>query len=141
MIDIDNRAGFAYDEARLAKIWKRFGEKDFELLFVESGEMREINREYRGMDKTTDVLSFPLSESDTIGYIGSVIIDIETAKKVSDELGHAINDEIDLLLVHGILHLLGYDHEEDSGEMYEKEREILTELGIGSGLIQRGEAG
>jgi len=111
-------------------------DKEVELLFVDSKKMQEINLEQRGIDKTTDVLSFPLLEVEGMP-LGSIVINSELAKEKADELGHKQNDEEALLFIHGMLHLLGYDHEVDSGQMREKEREIIEKFFLPKSLILR----
>ena len=111
-------------------------DKEVELLFVDSKKMQEINLEQRGIDKTTDVLSFPLLEVEGMP-LGSIVINSELAKEKADELGHKQNDEEALLFIHGILHLLGYDHEVDGGQMREKEREIIEKFFLPKSLILR----
>ena len=109
---------------------------DVELVFVNDDEMRKINREHRGIDKATDVLSFPY-EQVSGGLMGSVVISTDTASRVASELGHSIECEIALLFLHGILHILGYDHEIDSGQMREKEKEVIEHFSLPDSLIIR----
>ncbi|MBM9589140.1 rRNA maturation RNase YbeY [Leptospira sp. 201903075] len=104
---------------------------ELSILVVDDALMREINRERRGKDKTTDVLSFPLySESPPIPFqiLGEVVISMDTCLLQAKEIGHSLIDEFYRLLVHGILHLFGYDHEtneEDAILMRKKEDECL----------------
>lgn len=109
---------------------------DIELVFVSDDEMREINRNQRGIDKATDVLSFPY-EHVPGALIGSVVINTDTASRVAVQLGHSIECEIALLFLHGVLHILGYDHEIDSGQMREKEREVIEHFNLPPSLIIR----
>lgn len=120
-----------------------------EFLFVDEEEIRRLNREMRSTDKVTDVLSFPSLdgikgqpicaenhpyEMDEEGnlLLGSIVVCCQRAKEQAEEYGHSYNRELHYLLVHGILHCLGYDHmtEEEKAEMREKEEEILEKLGI-----------
>lgn len=120
-----------------------------EFVFVDQEEIRRLNRELRGMDKVTDVLSFPTLndikgreifgaeypfEIDEEGnlLIGSIAVCCQRAKEQAEEYGHSYNRELHYLLVHGIMHCLGYDHETDEqrAEMREKEEYILGKLGI-----------
>lgn len=109
--------------------------------FVDNEEIRKLNKAYRGLDKSTDVLSFPLGENGVYDtncetgakLLGDVVISMETAVKQAYIYGHSLDREVGFLTVHSMLHLLGYDHETsplDSAIMREKEEEILTELGI-----------
>jgi len=113
-----------------------------ELVFVRSEEMREINKNERGIDKTTDVLSFPLENvpfGGDIKLIGSVVITLDLVVEKSLEFSHSNDDEIALLFTHGLLHILGFDHESDNGEMREKECEIITKFKLPKSLIVRTE--
>ncbi|HEG8095373.1 TPA: rRNA maturation RNase YbeY, partial [Campylobacter jejuni] len=109
----------------LESIASFLGPKDVELVFVDSKEMQEINLEQRKQDKTTDVLSFPLENIDESLPLGSVVINVDLAKEKAKELGHSYEEEISLLFIHAMLHLLGFDHENDNGEMREKEKELI----------------
>jgi probable rRNA maturation factor len=95
---------------------------------VGSKEIRALNRQYRGIDRATDVLSF---EMDAF-MLGDIIISLETAENQAKEYGHSLEREIGFLTVHGMLHLLGYDHLNKSDEdiMFAKQEEILQKLGI-----------
>ena len=107
------------------------------VLLTDSGEISALNKEFRGKDKTTDVLSFPMNEiNPENGYVilGDIVINAEMAKKQAEEFGHSEEREIAFLAVHSMLHLLGYEHEDgEEGEkiMREKQREILEVLGLG----------
>ncbi|BDL81859.1 rRNA maturation RNase YbeY [Campylobacter jejuni] len=111
--------------------------KDVELVFVDSKEMQEINLEQRKQDKTTDVLSFPLENIDESLPLGSVVINVDLAKEKAKELGHSYEKEISLLFIHAMLHLLGFDHENDNGEMREKEKELIEHFNLPKSLIVR----
>jgi len=110
--------------------------QDIELIIVNNSEIKELNKNTRGIDKETDVLSFPL---EAIGYapLGSIVISIDKAKELAQTLGHSLQDELALLFTHGLLHLLGYDHEIDNGEMRQKEQEILEHFNLPKSLIVR----
>ncbi|WP_169778940.1 rRNA maturation RNase YbeY [Campylobacter curvus] len=109
---------------------------DIELSFVNSEEMREINFKERGFDKTTDVLSFPL-ELVLHAPIGCIVINTELAMQKAAQLGHTNDDETALLFIHGLLHVLGFDHEKDGGQMREKEVQIITKFKLPKSLIVR----
>lgn len=104
------------------------------LLFVNDRGIRKINREFRKIDVPTDVLSFPVvkhSPHPDIQLLGDIVISVETAQKQAKSLGHSLEREITFLLIHGILHLLGWDHErspQEAKKMYKKQREILAML-------------
>ena len=120
----------------LEQIADFLGAGDVELVFVNDDEMRKINREQRGIDKATDVLSFPY-EQVSGGLMGSVVISTDTASRVASELGHSIECEIALLFLHGVLHILGYDHEIDDGQMRGKEKEVIEHFSLPDSLIIR----
>ena len=102
--------------------------------FVGDDEIRDLNRDYRGVDKSTDVLSFPMDDEFIIGsrILGDVIINTRRVMEQAEELGHSNDRELSYLTVHSILHLLGYDHmeDEDKKEMREREKLAMKELSI-----------
>ena len=107
------------------------------IIIVDNKKIREINKEYRKIDKETDVISFALEDDDTfiklpIRVLGDIYISIDKVKAQALEYGHSLKREICFLVVHGILHLLGYDHMNISDEkvMFSKQDKILDELGI-----------
>ena len=110
--------------------------KDIELIITTDSEIAEINKEYRGVDKATDVLSFPLQDLEHMP-LGSIIISIDRAKEVANNLEHSVDNEIALLFIHGLLHLIGYDHEVDNGEMRAKEKEVVEKFNLPRSLIVR----
>ena len=122
----------------LSKILRSITDKEMELIFVDDAQIQEINKTNRGMDKATDVLSFPIDFPGT-PLIGTVVISLDTAKRAALELGHDYEAEIKLLFIHGLLHLLGYDHEVDNGEMRKKEEALIAEFGLPDSLIVRSE--
>lgn len=92
--------------------------------FASDRELRRVNRDYRGKDKPTDVLSFPGEEGEEGRHVGDILISVPTARRQAAERGHAPEREIRTLLLHGLLHCLGYDHETDQGEMERLERRL-----------------
>lgn len=110
----------------------RAGGAELSLVLVSDRRMRALNRRYRKKDRPTDVLAFPLREGRFSRFrgklLGDVVISIPTAKRQAALLGHSLRDEVSRLLVHGVLHLLGYDHERserDALRMARKEKAIL----------------
>ncbi len=101
---------------------------DLSIALVDDAEMEKLNREYRSCNETTDVLSFPLGED----QLGEIIISWPRAKEQARDYGHSLERELGFLLVHGILHLLGYEHQKEEGRktMRRKEEEILSYLGL-----------
>jgi len=107
--------------------------------FVDDDQIRKLNKEYRDKDKVTDVLSFPYPEGEVTqsGEVaGEVLVCYAQAKRQAEEVGHSVRDEIIFLLVHGILHVFGYDHLEESDRvvMFNLQEKILERLGIESKL-------
>jgi len=136
MIDFENRSDFEFDVNELKEIYEYLTNKDIELILTTDEEIKELNKEYRNKDKATDVLSFPLENIPGMP-LGSIVISVDTAKRGAEEFGHSIENEIKLLFIHGLLHLLGYDHEVDNGEMREKEKEIIEKFNLPKSLIIR----
>ena len=136
MIDFENRTDFEFDVNLLNEIYKYLTDKDIELILTNDEEIKKLNKQYRNKDIPTDVLSFPLENLPGVP-LGSIVISLDTAKKGALEFGHSIEDEIKLLFIHGLLHLLGYDHEVDNGEMREKEKEIIKKFNLPKSLIIR----
>lgn len=107
----------------------------FSLVLVSDSKIRELNKQWRGKDSSTDVLSFPLDlEPDfeeTPFEVGEVIISVETAQRQAEEYGHDLKREIAFLITHGLLHILGFDHEtrEDEKEMFGRQKKILAKSG------------
>jgi probable rRNA maturation factor len=107
------------------------------VLLTNSRELRVLNRQFRGKDKATDVLSFPSEVAGARRFIGDVAISVEIAAQNAKRLGHSTADEVKILILHGLLHLAGYDHEADHGEMARTEERLRNNLGLPVGLIAR----
>jgi probable rRNA maturation factor len=105
----------------------------FDCLVTGDAELRRLNREFRGKDYPTDVLSFPGSD----GHLGDLAISAARARAQAREFGHTTEDEFRILMLHGVLHLMGMDHEADNGRMARAERRWRRELGLPNGLIER----
>ena len=146
-LDVQARASGAPSTARVRRVLEgaakttrleRFGrgrrgrlsERDAEVsvLFCGDGRMRTLNRRYRGKDRSTDVLSFPAGASGS--FLGDVVVSIPYAWRQARRRSEPLSREVDRLLVHGFLHLLGYDHETDQGEMDALEARIRKSLKI-----------
>ena len=141
MIELDNRSDLHPDIEALEAIARRLNDRELELILCHDEAIRELNREYRGKDTPTDVLSFPLEEEIPGLPLGSLVISVDRVRAKAAELGHDPQEELTLLFIHGLLHLLGYDHESDHGEMRAKETELIRELGLPESLIVRTEEG
>jgi probable rRNA maturation factor len=107
--------------------------------------VRELNRTYRGVDRTTDVLSFPADgaaethrPSPSSSHLGDIVIATGLAQRQARAAGHGLGTELRVLALHGLLHLLGYDHERDGGRMARVERRLRRAGGLREGLIERG---
>jgi probable rRNA maturation factor len=111
-------------------------EGEVDVLLTSDAELKRLNKAFRGKNKATDVLSFP-APSEVEGVAGDLAISLETAARQAAEHGHGLRDEVRVLMLHGLLHLAGEDHETDSGEMAERESELRRELGLPGGLIER----
>lgn len=132
IINIYNRfehINFNYNEIinDVCKVFENYN-NELSLILINNNEIHKMNKEYRSIDRPTDVLSF---ESDEEDYIGDIFISIEKVVEQAIEYNHSTNREFAFLLVHGILHLLGYDHmiKEDEEIMFKKQDEIMKELG------------
>lgn len=104
--------------------------------------MRALNRQFRGKDAVTDVLSFPSDpatplSAGTRGFMGDVVIASGVARKQAKAAGHTVQTEVRVLALHGLLHLLGYDHESDDGKMARAELRLRKKAGLKEGLIER----
>jgi probable rRNA maturation factor len=107
------------------------------VLVTGSSELRSLNRRFRAKDQPTDVLSFPPGPCFVNGLAGDIAISADIARKNARRLGHSAAQEIKILTLHGVLHLVGYDHERDAGTMAGKEAELRRSLGLPLGLIER----
>ena len=114
---------------------------DLTILLSDDAQVRELNRQYLGIDAPTDVLSFPAGEADPdtgVTYLGDVIISVPQAGAQARAAGHALEAEVQLLVVHGVLHLLGHDHaqSEAKGRMWAAQTEVLNQLGLREMVIR-----
>jgi len=139
LIDLENQTNYKVNLDLLEKIASEFNTSDIELIICNNEYIKEINSQYRQKDSATDVLSFPFENEFNLPNIplGSIIISIDFVESKAKEFGHNSDDELTLLFIHGLLHLLGFDHEIDSGEHREKEEEILNKYNLPKSLIVR----
>ncbi len=137
-----NETSFIPDTERMEEIAKALEIDAVELLLTDAEGIRRLNRDFRNKDASTDVLSFPTAD---IGHpdlslpLGSIAINVEHVHEASQRLGHTPQEEALLLFVHGLLHLLGYDHESDEGQMRAKEKELIEAFDLPQSLIVRTE--
>jgi len=141
MIHIDNQQDFL--ETALLERAARFtlelqsdsADADVTIVLTDDRQLHELNRDYLGVDAPTDVLSFPASESDPetgSTYLGDIIISIPRATQQAQAAGHPVEAEVQLLVVHGVLHLLGHDHAEaeEKALMWNEQAKVLERLGL-----------
>lgn len=130
-------SGFLETAAAAAKL-----RGDVSVLLTGDRHIRRLNQQFRHKDKPTDVLSFPALElPGKAAVAGDLAISVETADRQARELGHPLAREVEVLILHGLLHLAGYDHEQDSGQMARREASLRRRLGLTQGLIERSKAG
>ena len=141
MIHIESEITFPQDlleRAARAALEHESHSLDAELsvILTDDARLHELNLNYLGVDAPTDVLSFPASETDPetgARYIGDILISIPRAQTQADSAGHPLESEVQLLVVHGVLHLIGHDHAEaeEKARMWKAQAEILEKLGLG----------
>lgn len=136
MIELDNKTSLNIDENFLNTIANEFTNKEIELILATEDEIQSINKEYRNIDKSTDVLSFPYEDM-PMSPLGSIVISEKHVNDKAKELLHTNMDEISLLFIHGLLHLLGFDHEVDNGEMRKEEEKLIKKFNLPQSLIVR----
>jgi probable rRNA maturation factor len=107
------------------------------VLLTTDAYLRKLNRNFRGKNKTTDVLSFPAEGIGAEEIAGDLAISVPTARKQAVEQNHSLTTEIKVLILHGLLHLAGHDHDSDAGQMARRERQLRAKLGLPQGLIER----
>jgi probable rRNA maturation factor len=111
---------------------------DFSVLLTGDEQLRAMNLQFRGVDKPTDVLSFPaLPEAANCGQGGDLAISLETAAIQAADHGHSLQMEVKVLILHGLLHLAGYDHERDRGQMRRRESLLRKQFDLPAGLVER----
>ncbi len=114
---------------------------DLTIVLTDDTQLHELNRDYLGVDAPTDVLSFPADEEDPetgVPYLGDILISIPRAKQQAKAAGHPLEAEVQLLVVHGTLHLLGHDHaeEDEKARMWKAQAEVMSKLGLGHIKVQ-----
>ena len=110
---------------------------EVEVLLTSDAELKRLNKAFRGKNKATDILSFPTLAEIADEHAGDLAISLETAARQAADHGHTLADEVKILLLHGLLHLDGEDHETDSGEMAHRELSLRKQLKLKSALIER----
>ncbi len=138
MFDIvfENNTKHSVDLTLVRQISQDFTSSEIELILITNNEIQEINLNTRGIDKPTDVLSFPYENMPNTP-LGSIVISADFIQEYSKKYNHSFNDEFNLLFIHGFLHLMGYDHETDNGEHRSKEEELIKKFNLPDSLIIR----
>ncbi len=144
MLNIENLTEYSVPVKLLKDIANSLTSRDIDLTLCYNDTIQEYNKEYRQKNQPTDVLSFPIENdlivSDEFALpLGSIVISVDYVIQNAKEFGHSNDDELALLFIHGLLHILGYDHEIDNGEMREREAQIIKGFGLPKSLIVRTE--
>jgi len=111
------------------------GGRPFTCLIADDAKLQRLNHDFLQKDYATDVLSFPSRQ--TLGFLGDIAISFQQAERQAAEYGHGVGQEIQILMLHGVLHLLGMDHEKDRGQMARAENKWRDRFGLPRGLIKR----
>ncbi len=138
MIRVHNETDFPIELSFLEKLLSHYTKRDVELVITTNEAIQQLNKTYRKIDKPTDVLSFPL-HGNKKDPLGSIVISIDFVNKAALHYNHTPQEEFTLLFIHGMLHLLGFDHENDNGEMRTEEAKIIKKFGLPQSLIVRTE--
>ncbi len=134
--DLKKETDKLYELLAFALKREKLDNVEFNVIFVDSNTIHDINKTYRNVDRVTDVISFALEDNKTIELdhrlLGDIYICVERAEEQAKEYGHSFLRELAFLTIHGLLHLLGYDHMEKEEEqiMFQKQEDILNEFGI-----------
>lgn len=141
MINIEHSDASELSRSGLTRFFNRAREAvglrgEVDVLLADDATLRRLNKTFRGKNKATDVLSFPAAENPD-GHAGDLAISLDTAARQAAAFGHSLRDEVRILLLHGLLHLSGMDHEVDKGEMAAREGELRRELRLPATLIER----
>lgn len=142
MIELQNQTNLTLTLSKLEEIATTLTTQEIELMIVSDNTMQALNHTHRGKDSSTDVLSFPL---DYVGItdeqsnipLGSIVISANYVEEKAIHYGHTEQEELSLLFIHGLLHLLGYDHESDHGKMRQKEASLIQYFNLPKSLIVR----
>ena len=136
ILEIENQTSFDISLDVLKSISKSLSSKDIELIVCQNDYIQDINNQFRQKNTPTDVLSFPYEDM-PYTPLGSIVISVDFVQEKAKLYNHNFDDEFTLLFIHGILHLLGYDHEVDNGEHRIKEEELIKKYKLPSSLIVR----
>lgn len=143
MLNIENLTDFNIDNKLLENIANTLTSREIDLTLCYNNTIQQYNKEYRQKDQTTDVLSFPIENDliidNDIMPLGAIVISVDYVIEKAKLYGHSEASEMALLFIHGLLHILGYDHETDEGQMREKEALIIKAFKLPKSLIVRTE--
>jgi probable rRNA maturation factor len=137
MIQLHNHTEFLFNTSILQTIATHLCNKDIELIITNNEKIQELNFQHRNINKPTDVLSFPMQFDLPNMPLGSIVISIDFVAQKAKELEHTQEEELTLLFIHGLLHLLGYNHETDKGEQREQEEALIKQFNLPTSLIVR----
>jgi len=137
MIILENTTDLLVSIDQLETIADSLTQRDIELILCDNRSIQYINRHFRHTNAPTDVLSFPIGGDRSNEPLGSIVISMDYVSTKAQELGHLPQDELALLFIHGLLHLLGYDHEKDQGEMRREEERLIRRFNLPKSLIVR----
>jgi len=135
-IVFENETQYKINQEFLNKIAQSISKEEIEFILTSNNEIQEINLTTRNIDKPTDVLSFPYENMPNTP-LGSIVISADFVKEKSELYGHSFDDELSLLFIHGLLHLVGFDHEIDNGEHRDEEEKLIKEFNLPDSLIVR----
>ena len=146
MLTIENLTDYSVPIKLLENIANSLTSREIDLTLCYNNTIQAYNKEHRQKNQPTDVLSFPIENDSIIAEdfalpLGSIVISVDYVIQKAEAFEHSNDDELALLFIHGMLHILGYDHECDNGEMREKEAQIIKGFGLPKSLIVRTEEG
>ena len=141
LIDLVNETDLLVDVDLLEKIAEDLTQRQIELIITDNNGIKALNAQHRNKDEATDVLSFPMGDTIPHTPLGVIVISKDYVEEKAEELGHTKQEELTLLFIHGLLHLIGFDHETDEGEMRRKEEVIINAWKLPKSLIVRNEDG
>jgi len=139
LIDLINETDLLVDTDLLEKIAEDLTQRQIELIITDNEGIAALNAKHRNKNAPTDVLSFPMGDTMPHAPLGVIVISKEYVTEKASELGHSNQEELTLLFIHGLLHLIGFDHEKDEGQMRRKEKVIIDAWKLPESLIVRTE--
>jgi len=139
LIDLINETDLLVDTDLLEKIAEDLTQRQIELIITDNQGIAALNKQHRDKNEPTDVLSFPMGDTIPHTPLGVIVISKEFVEEKAREFGHTNQEELTLLFIHGLLHLIGFDHENDNGEMRHKEEVLINAWKLPESLIVRTE--